>query len=118
MEQIKVITLKKAMALLDACGFQYAIIDSDGTRYGNLEVAEKAPRKRRELAFPYGTITTHIKAHLPEKIEVGDVVEVPIIAFGRERVRSTALNILATTYGVNKFTSVIDNNNIQLMRTE
>jgi hypothetical protein len=116
MEQIKVITLKKAMALLDACGFQYAIIDSDGTRHGKLKTAE--PKTRRELEFPYGTITTHVKAHLPEKIEVGDVIEVPILGFGKERIRSVSLNSLSSIYGYNKFTSVIEGDKVQLMRVE
>lgn len=53
MEQIKVTTLRKAIGLLDACGFKYAIIDSDGIKHGELELAEIKPAtKRSPLAFP------------------------------------------------------------------
>lgn len=119
MEQIKVTTLRKAMSLLDACGFQYAIVDSDGARHGTLEVvAPKAPSKRGPLAFPYGEVINHIKPYLPEQFAVGEVVEVPILEYGANRMRSSVLNALSRKYGHNKFTTVIDNGNVQVMRVE
>lgn len=119
MEQIKISTLRKAMTLLNACGFEYAIIDSDGVKHGSLEIVEKkAKSKRGSLAFNYGEISEFVKAHLPENIAVGDVIEVPFLAYGKERVRSGVLNVLSYKYGRNKFTSVIENGNIQVMRVE
>lgn len=119
MEQIKVTTLRKAIALLDACGFQYAIIDSDGVKHGQLDVpAPKPPTKRAPLAFPYGEVSEYVKAHLPAEIAVGDVLEIPIGQYGTERIRSSTLNVLSRRYGHNKFTSVIDGGNVQVMRVE
>jgi hypothetical protein len=119
MEQIKVTTLRKAMTLLNACGFQYAILDSDGVVHGTLEVTTPKPRKSRaNLAFNYGEISDYVSAHMPADIAVGDVIEVPFLAYGKERVRSGALNVLRRKYGTNKFTSVIEGKNVQLMRVE
>lgn len=119
MEQIKVTTLRKAIALLDACGFQYAIIDSDGVKHGQLNVpAPKPPTKRAPLAFPYGEVAEYIKTHLPAEIAVGDVLEIPFVQYGPERIRSSTLSLLSRKYGHNKFTSVIDNGNVQVMRVE
>jgi hypothetical protein len=119
MEQIKVTTLRKAMTLLNACGFQYAILDSDGTLHGTLEVTTPKPRKTRApLAFNYGEITEYIKAQLPSEFAVGDVVEIPVLGYGTERVRSGILNVLSRKYGTHKFTSVIEGANVQIMRVE
>ncbi|MGI9143102.1 MAG: hypothetical protein ACR2IJ_07905 [Fluviibacter sp.] len=119
MEQIKVTTLRKAIALLEACGFQYAIIDGDGVKHGELDVpAPKPPAKRGPLVFPYGEVSEYIKKHIPDDVAVGDVLEVPIQQYGTERIRSSILNLLSRKYGRNKFTSVIDNGNVQVMRVE
>jgi hypothetical protein len=119
MEQIKVTTLRKAMTLLDACGFQYAIIDSDGAKYGVLELTEqKPPSKRAALAFPYGMVIAWIRKHTPENFPVGEVCEIPYGNYGKERIRSSALNLLSRKYGNNKFTSIIDGENVQIMRVE
>lgn len=119
MEQIKITTLRKAMTLLNACGFQYAILDSDGVLHGTLEVAATKPKRTRaSLAFDYGEITTYVKAHLPAEIAVGDVIVVPVLGYGNERIRSGVLNVLSRKYGTNKFTSVIEGHNVQVMRVE
>lgn len=119
MEQIKVTTLRKAIGLLDACGFKYAIIDSDGIKHGELELAEIKPAtKRSPLAFPYGQVTEWVRKHLPANFQVGDVCEIPFGNYGPERVRSCTLNTLSRQYGLGKFTSVIDNGNVQVMRVE
>ena len=119
MEQIKVTTLRKAIALLEACGFQYAIIDGDYVKHGQLDVVEpKPPAKRGPLAFPYGEVSQHIKKYIPDEVAVGDVLEIPIEQYGTERIRSSTLNTLSRRYGHNKFTSVIDNGNVQVMRVE
>ena len=52
MEQIKQTTLKKAIVLLNAIGAQYAIIDADGKKHGDLEIVEQ--RKRKPSAYEYG----------------------------------------------------------------
>jgi len=119
MEQIKVTTLRKAMTLLNACGFQYAIMDSDGVLHGTLEVAApKTKKARASLAFDYGEITNYVKSHLPSEVAVGDVIEIPVLGYGTERIRSGLLNVLSRKYGTHKFTSIIEGSNVQVMRVE
>ena len=84
MEQIKVTTLRKAITLLNACGFKYAIIDSDGEKHGELQV--EAPRLRAKSEFPKGTLLAHILKYVPAEIKVGDVFQVPAGDFPKEKI--------------------------------
>ncbi len=114
MNEIKVITMKRAFALLDACQCSYAVIDPDGNKHGNLELAA-APSKRRSCEFPFGSIMTHIRQHLPE-MNIGDVVQIPAGEYGAARVRATAVSFLCKKDGKNAYTSTITGGMVEIMR--
>lgn len=78
MNTIQTRVLINAVKLLDAVGFQYAIIDSDGNKTGNLEVVTKP--KRRKALYPHGEVIKHIKPYI-DNIKVNTTVEIPVGKF-------------------------------------
>jgi len=67
-----------AVKLLNAIGAQYAIIDTDGVKTGNLEVVTKI--KRRKALYPHGEVIKHIKPYI-DNIKVNTTVEIPVGKF-------------------------------------
>lgn len=67
-----------AVKLLNAIGAQYAIIDTDGVKTGNLEVVTKI--KRRKALYPHGEVVKHIKPYM-DSIKVNTTVEIPVGKF-------------------------------------
>ena len=65
MEPILKRELDKAIRVLDLIKCEYAIIDPDGQKYGNLEVAEKKIGKSR-LEFPRGVVKEHIEPFIKD----------------------------------------------------
>jgi hypothetical protein len=116
MEQIKTITLRKAISLLDACGFKYVIIDSDGKKHGTLEVVDNT--KKRKLEYPMGTLVSYIVKHIPVTIAVGDVFQIPPGNFDPVKIRSGAISYLIRKYGTGKFTSIVTDGMPEFMRLE
>lgn len=107
MEQIKAQTLNRALALLNAAGCQYAVIDTDGVKHGDLEVCAPEEKKRRsDLAFPIGTIKAYIEPYIND-LAVGSVASVPILDYGDHRIQSGIINHATRIWGKGSVTTTI-----------
>lgn len=103
MSNIKQQTLKRALAMLDAIGATYAVIEEDGTKHGALEVAEKKSKTPRK--FKHGELSNHVKPFI-EKMKVGQVVEVPVSGYPIEHIRSAVVSWAGYRWGKGSITTV------------
>ena len=87
MTQVETIALQRALVLLNSINVQYAIIDSDGQKYGTLELATPKVRQRAESEFPVGELRTYIRPFV-ENLEIGGMVDLPASKFKIEKVQS------------------------------
>ena len=72
----KEIAIDRALTLLKAVGYEYAVKFPDGTLITNgLDVVEKRPRKvRKDLNKPMGTYTKVLRDQGFEAMEIGDEI--------------------------------------------
>jgi hypothetical protein len=96
---------KNALQILDALKCSYAIIDVTGTKYGGLEVVDKAKRKRQPHKYTYGLMAKHLHTYL-DKLEVGDVVSIPAENFALKDVLASASSMGVKKWGVKSVTSL------------
>jgi hypothetical protein len=75
----KEIAIDRALTLLKAVGYEYAVKFPDGTLITNgLDVVEKKRRKvRKEMNKPMGTYTKVLRDHGFEAMEIGDEIFFP-----------------------------------------
>lgn len=115
MKNIELITLPKVVSMLNACKVQFAIIDSDGKKYGNLEVVEKS--KRRPLKYPFGALAKHFAPYI-ENLTEDEAVEVPCEDYDMESVRSAIAGWASSHWGNGTCSTMIDkaNNTVLVFR--
>lgn len=113
MSLIKQQTLKRAIAMLNAIGVSYAIVEEDGTRHGELEVVPKQNGRK----YPRGTLSGIVKPYI-ENMKVGDVVQIPVGDFEPEEIRSAAVSWSCYHWGNQTITTVVnkENNTIEALR--
>ena len=104
MEMIKEKAIKQALKILDATGCIYAVKDPDGNVHGELQVVEK--KTRSGFFFPKGTIANHVEANL-KSMSIGDVVQVPVLDYGAERVRGGISAWFIKNHGANAHTASV-----------
>lgn len=102
------ITLPKVISMLNACKVQFAIIDSDGTKHGSLEVV--ARKKRAPLKYPMGTLSGHFKPYI-EKLMPDQAAEVPSLNFDIEDLRGSIAAWCSTHWGNGQCTTLVDKQN-------
>ena len=105
MEDIKKSTLLRAIAMLEAVGARYEIVDPDGVRHGKLE--EEKTSKRRPLELPYGTLTAYVKPFI-ENMKVGDVQVIDLGSYSGLSIQSVVANWLIKRHGNGCCTTRID----------
>jgi hypothetical protein len=99
MELIHKKTLWQAIKMLDAIGCAYAIKDTDGNKHGTLELAQEAqPQKTRQLRFPFGEISAHVRKYLTD-LGVGEVAYIPCDKYGNKSITQTATALMIEAYG-------------------
>ena len=113
MSGVKQQTLKRALAMLNAIGASYAVIDEEGTKHGTLEITEKKTRGK----YPYGTLSTYAGKHIAN-MSVGDIQEIPFGEFDGESVRSAAVSWACYHWGNGTVTSatVKDKKVVEVLR--
>lgn len=75
MDNIKKIAITRALALLNAAGAKYAIIDEDGTHYGELTVEKpKTGKKQNRTGYSY----LHLYKAAYETLQPGQSVKITV----------------------------------------
>ena len=82
MEAVKTIALEKAIKTLEAVGCAFCVIDSNGKKYGHLEVVQTKTRTRSQNKLPRGTVIGYLKP-LIGNLQPGEVGAVNCSKFGK-----------------------------------
>lgn len=114
MKEIQFRELQRVMKFMDAIGCQYAIITDDGEQYGELEVKQ---RKKSAFAFPRGEVKAFYVPQIDLNAEVGSVQEIAFGKYGAERVRGGICIYLTEKWGVDTYTTSINDNCVEILRT-
>jgi hypothetical protein len=88
MSGVKEQTLKRALAMLNAIGATYAVIEEGGKKHGTLEVIEP---KKRGNKYPHGELSSYASKHIAN-MNVGDIQEIPFGKYEGEEVRAAAVS--------------------------
>lgn len=88
MNTIETKVFNRAVELLEAIGFKYAIQDREGIVHGELTPAQTAQRKKKAPAvYGYGVLKKHLDAHGLSSIQVNTHKVIPVGSFDTEVVR-------------------------------
>lgn len=92
--------LLKALKLLTTAGVRHAVIDFDGVKHGDLEVAEPASgRQRGPNKTPRGTLLNYVQPYMI-KLEVNEMIEIPgTEEFPISRLQSSVSAMACRTWG-------------------
>jgi hypothetical protein len=92
--------LRKTIAMLNATGVKYALVDFDGNKHGSLEIAtEPAGRKRTRSLTPYGSLLEYAMPFVKDMVP-GDVVVIPATElFTPPRLQSTVSGWTSRVWG-------------------
>lgn len=102
MNQIEKNVLAKVTNVLQSLGLKYAIVDSDGNKHGDLNVAQEKKLKRRRSIFPLGELRNHIMPHL-QSILINTTKHVPCGKYPVESVRSSISSYATQLWGAGTY---------------
>lgn len=105
--------VQRAIRMLAAANCRYAVIDSQGQRYGQLEVHERS-RSRRQLR-PYGQLRDHCRPYLTN-VAVGEAVKIPLGRFTARELRSSITAWLTVNWGLSTYTSFCTDTHVEILR--
>jgi hypothetical protein len=111
MEKIKLVTLNRALTMLDAIGARYAIISPDGTRFGDLPLAEE------KTGYNFAELGAYVKQQFTH-VEVGDVLIIPVDKFDVDKLQSAITSHACKIAGKGSYTTCRskDKTQIEILR--
>jgi hypothetical protein len=109
-------TLQKAISMLNSCGTQYKIIDSEGNEYGTLELMQK----KKKVPNPnriYGELRNHYFHHI-FKLAKSEIAQIPVGKYNPEDIRSGVCAWATTNWGKGSYTTNVtkDKQFVEVMR--
>jgi hypothetical protein len=105
MNNIERASLPKIISMLNGCKVQFAIIDSDGKKHGNLAVVEQ--KTRRPLKYPFGTLTNLFVPYI-ENLKIDESAEVPCKDYDIESMRSSIAAWANKRWGNGACSTIVD----------
>lgn len=120
--EVNAIALKKALPLLKAAGVKFAVIDHNGVKHGDLEIAPPKELRRQPSRFPRGAFIGHFLPVVKD-MKAGDSVLVPFGPFGqdsqtKEQLRSALSSHCSGTWGNKTYITHATPQGIELLRVE
>ena len=94
--KVQKLTLNRAIELLVALKFPFAIVDSTGLVHGGLEI--KNDIKKRERKHPHGDRSRYARQYA-SKMEVGQEINVPCDIYDPEDLRSSIISVCHHQWG-------------------
>jgi hypothetical protein len=112
MKHIQEVTLKKAIAMLDAVSCQYHIT-VDGQEFG----APIKNKTKKYSKYGFKAVTNYIRNYI-DHMEVGSTVEIPFGDFDYKDLRATISSYLVKQYGKGSCTSAtnLETQTIEILR--
>jgi hypothetical protein len=105
MNNLERASLPKIISMLNACKVQFAIVDSSGTKHGNLNVVER--KTRRALKYPMGTLTNFF-VPLIEHLKADESAEVRCKDYDIESMRSSIAAWTSKRWGNGACSTIVD----------
>jgi hypothetical protein len=93
MKHIQEVTLKKAIAMLDAVGCEYHIA-IDGQEYGE-PIGVKVKKGSK---YGYGVLTDYVRKHAKD-LEIGQTISIPFDQFEIDALHSVTSSYACRTFG-------------------
>jgi len=111
MQEIKLATLKRALTMLDALGARYAIISPNGTRFGDLKLADEKP------GYNFAELGAYVKQKFTH-VEVGEVLIIPVDKFEVDKLQSAITSHACKIGGKGSYTTCRskDKTQIEILR--
>ena len=111
-------TLNSAIELLNALGCSYAIVDSSGQKYGNLEINQKKERTRAPSEFPHGEKREYVNRYLKD-LPVGGCTLIPWGKYGKG-LQGSVLSWFCKTHGNGSGTTMLNHSkeHIEVLRVK
>lgn len=118
--EVQKIALFKAIALLNASGVKYALIDHNGVKHGELEIIENKQRKKTVTEYPFGSFSSHFLKYV-STIKPGESVVIPYGQFGvdeesRGRLRRAVAGWSSKHWGNGNHITHANGEGVQLLR--
>jgi hypothetical protein len=117
MNQVENSVLNKVTAVLNSLNLQFAIVDSDGNKHGDLNIAEQKKPKRRRSIYPLGELRAYIMPFM-QNMMVNTSKQIPVSKYAPEVVRGSVSSYATQMWGSGNYkTSVTaDKKAVELVR--
>jgi hypothetical protein len=102
MNQVEKDVVTKVTAVLNSLNIKFAIIDSDGNKHGDLNVAQVKKAKRRRSIYPLGELRAHIMPHLTS-IMINTTKSIPVGKYQAENVRASVSSYATHLWGAGNY---------------
>lgn len=116
MKEVQKQAMQKAISWLVAAGCTFAVIDPDGNKYGDLEVAARKSRKAPSK-YPHGELASYVAGYLKD-VEIGGVGEVPVGKYDRKTIMSSCSSWMCRHFGNGTHTASFNkkNDTVEVLR--
>ena len=116
MKEIQQREFNRAIAVLEALGCEYKIINKDGEEFGGLEVAVEKHKRRAPNRYPYGTLTNHVRALMNFELQPGDVHSFTVGEYDPKSVQRVTCSIMTKAWGADAYTTSVSGDHVDVMR--
>jgi hypothetical protein len=116
--KVQKLTLQRAIELLVALKFPFAILDSTGLIHGGLEVKAKINRKKQhERKYPHGQRAEYAKQYI-SGVEISQEITVPCDIYEAEELRSSIMSACHKRWGKGSIVTTLNRpaNHIEVLR--
>lgn len=118
MESIKNLAFKRALAMLDASGSKYFIIDPEGVEHKNVDFEVVQKKRQRVVSRPYGAMVAYYKKFL-ETVEPGGYTKVPATSeFTLQELRCGVTAWCTANWGRKTYMSNTREDGIEVLRLD
>ena len=117
--KVQKLTLQRAIELLVALKFPFAIVDSTGVRHGELEIKTKGRTKHFERKYPHGQRAKYAKQFITD-LKEGQELCVPCDIYEPEELRSSIMSACHKKWGKASIVTTLNrpSNHIEILRVK
>lgn len=117
MNQVENSVLNKVTAVLTSLNLKFAIVDSDGNKHGDLNIAEQKKPKRRRSIYPLGELRAYIMPFM-NGMMVNTSKQIPAGKYSPEVVRGSVSSYATQMWGSGNYKTNVtaDKKAVELVR--
>lgn len=117
MNQVELSVLNKVCGVLKSLDLKFAIVDSDGNKHGDLNIAEEKKVKRRRSIYPLGELRAYIIPHM-NGLMINSTKLIPAGKYAPEVVRGSVSSYATQMWGSGNYKTRVtdDRKHVELTR--